>query len=246
VVISPSGGEIVVGNMEGQVLVFDTRTFAKKLELNLRAQSKQLHLQHSAVDGSSNHTLRTPGNTGHQHWISTMQFSPSGHALAVGTHGCVVVLLDVTDGYRVRAVLDRSSSPITALDWSADGTLLQVNDQSLQLLHYHVDDQDLKAVTAVTNASSVRDVQWHSHTCALSWPTAGAVQQLRPDGLPGDPVESSQVNSVDASPSRTLLVSGDDHGEVRLFRFPALPGAQPLSYAGHSAYVTAAQPTNAG
>jgi WD40 repeat protein len=47
------------------------------------------------------------------------------------------------------------------------------------------------------------------------------------------------VNSVDANASRTLLATGDDSGQVKLWRFPALPGAVPLVYGGHSAHVTA-------
>lgn len=228
IAISPSGNEILVGTAEGELVVFDTRTFARKLSVPLTSYKKALR---NAVDGTPTAAARG-GATARTHFISTIQFSPSGHAVAVGTHGAVVVLLDVTAGYAVRAVLDRAQGPITALDWSADGTLIQTNDTSFDLLHYHVDEQNLKSVAPITNASSVRDVAWHTHTCTLSWPTSGITQPHH---------QGQFVNTTDASPSRTLIATGDDSGHVNLFNFPALPGAQPLVYAAHSAHVTSAR-----
>ena len=224
IAISPNGAEIVVGTNEGELVIFDTRTFARKLSVPLASYKKDLR---NKVDGTTHH--RSAGNSSRSLWISTVQFSPSGHAVAVGTHGCVVVLLDVTSGYAVRSVIDRSNGAITAVDWSADGSLLQTNDTNFELFHYHVDEQDLKRVTPITNASSVRDVAWHTHTCTLSWMTSGVT---RPEDM------GQYVNTADANPSRTLIATGDDSGNVNLFRAPALPGAQPLRYSGHSAHVS--------
>lgn len=233
IAISPNGSEIIVGTNEGELIVFDTRTFSRKLSIPLSSYKKDLR---SAIDGrpstgagGGGGVRSWKGSSSRQHWISTIQFSPSGHALAVGTYGCIVVLLDVTDGYKIRSILERSNTPITALDWSIDGTLLQVNDASFDLLHYHVDEQDLKHVTPITNASSVRDVQWFTNTCTLSWPTSGVTQPHH---------QGQFVNTADAAPSRTLIATGDDSGHVNLFRYPALHGSQPLIYSGHSAHCT--------
>jgi WD40 repeat protein len=224
VAIAPNGGEILVGTNEGELVVFDTRTFARKLGVDMAKYKKRSN----AVDGRMGRKA-TPGNNSREHWISCISFSPSGHAVAVGTFGCVVVLLDVTTGYSVRAVLDRSNTPITAIDWSADGTVLAVNDRSLDLLFYHVDEQNLRTAAAITNASSVRDVVWHTHTCALSWPTSGVTQPHH---------QGQFVNSCDSNPSRTLVATGDDSGCVNLMRFPALQGVHAHKYPGHSAHVT--------
>ena len=224
IAISPNGSEIVVGTSEGELIIYDTRTFARKLSVPLNSHRKDLR---SAVDGAT--YQRSRGYTSRQTWISCIQFSPSGHAVAVGTHGCVVVVLDVTNGYKIMSVLDRSNGAITAIDWSADGALLQTNDANFELFHYHIDEQDLKRYVPITNASSVRDVVWHTHTCTLSWATSGVTNPLH---------QGQFVNTADASPSRTLIATGDDSGHVNLFRYPALPGSQPLVYSGHSAHVT--------
>ncbi len=45
--------------------------------------------------------LRSP----RRNWIQTLKYSPDGKALAVGTHGMVVCLCDVKDGYAVKGTL---------------------------------------------------------------------------------------------------------------------------------------------
>ncbi|XP_071401705.1 echinoderm microtubule-associated protein-like 6, partial [Centroberyx affinis] len=51
--------------------------------------------------------------------------------------------------------------------------------------------------------------------------------------------ERSEVNAVDANHTAAVLVTGDDHGLVKLYRFPCLrKGAKFKKYIGHSAHVT--------
>ncbi|XP_006783986.1 echinoderm microtubule-associated protein-like 6 [Neolamprologus brichardi] len=49
----------------------------------------------------------------------------------------------------------------------------------------------------------------------------------------------TEINAVDANPSAAVLVTGDDLGLVKLFRFPCVrKGAKFKKYIGHSAHVT--------
>jgi len=256
VAVSPSGADILVGTNEGELLVFDTRTFARKrtaIDLAQYGRERGGPMRRSAVDGRML-PVAAPGNNSKEHWITCLSYSPSGHAVAAGTHGSVVVLLDATRGYEVRAVLDRSVRPVVSLDWSADGTLLETNDQALEVRRYHVDEQNLAAARALEQnaAAATRDVQWATRTNRLSWASsgvcladssaaagAGATGAAPGTAVSAPPSDPRFINSVDAAPTRFLLASGDDDGLVKLWRCPALPGAAPLAYAGHSAHVTA-------
>ena len=142
-------------------------------------------------------------------WIQTIQFSPSGRTCAVGTHGSVVCLLDAGDNFKCKGVLSKSSSAISSLDWSEDGCYIQTNDLGYELLFYSVDEDDLSKSKQVTSATAMRDVQWNTHTCKLGWPVQGVF----------DPSQGGQdINSVDVNPSKSLIATGDDNGDVKIFR----------------------------
>jgi WD40 repeat protein len=161
-------------------------------------------------------------------WIQVISYSPSGQTCAVGTHGSVVVLLDVADGYKPKGLLKGSNSFLTHIDWSSDGTHIQTNDGAYELLFYNVDENDLKSASQNTNATALRDVKWYSQTCKLGW----AVQGIYEPSQSGD-----DINTCDASPSRSLIATGDDNGNVNLFRYPALKGHKSESSHAHSSHV---------
>ena len=161
-------------------------------------------------------------------WIQEIKYSQSGQTLAVGTHGSVVVLLDVVDGYKPKGLLKSSNSFISHLDWSVDGHNIQTNDGAYELLFYNIDEGDLKSASQITSASSVKDVKWATQTCSLGWSVQGIY----------DPSQDGQdVNACDSSPSKSLIVTGDDQGNVNLFRYPALKGNKSTSSHAHSSHV---------
>lgn len=211
IAISPDKRSIIVGTNNGEIAVFDTKTLVRKVLVDLNGFGKR----------------NVKNQTGN--WIQTIQFSPSGRTCAVGTHGSVVCLLDPADNYKCKGTLAKSSSAISSLDWSEDSSYIQTNDLGYELLFYAVDEDDLSKSKQVTNATSMRDVQWATHTCKLGWPVQGIF----------DPSQGGQdINSVDVNPSRTLIATGDDNGDVKLFRYPAQKGtAKADSYGGHSSHV---------
>jgi WD40 repeat protein len=76
----------------------------------------------------------------------------------------------------------------------------------------------------------MRDTDWASWTCVLGWPVQG-IYPAYSDG--------SDVNACDRSKDRSVLVTGDDFGKVRLFRYPVSdPSAESKHFGGHSSHVT--------
>ncbi|EGZ30558.1 hypothetical protein PHYSODRAFT_471884 [Phytophthora sojae] len=160
--------------------------------------------------------------------ISEMKFSPSGSVLAVGSHDHKIYLyrLDRNATKVTKAgVFDKHQSYITHLDFSADGQVLQSNCGAYELLFSN-------ATTGkhITSASSTKDTQWHSWTCVLGWP----VQGIWPPCSDG-----TDVNAVARNSREDLLVTSDDFGLVKLYRYPCVAkNASSLDHRGHSSHVT--------
>ena len=212
--ISPSGKHIAIGQNDGCVGVYD---------------SKSLKLV-TAVDVNNSGKRQVTGQQ-HDNWVQTLQYSPSGHALAVGTHGSVVVILDANDGYAAKGVGKASNSFISHLDWSEDGRYLQTNDGAYELLYYAVDEDELSSVKQVTSASSMRDTVWATQTCVLGW----GVQGIYDGQQTGQDVQSCHVAG---EAGQQLCVTGDDRGAVNLYRWPVLKGGKSSSSHCHSSHVT--------
>ena len=67
----------------------------------------------------------------------------------------------------------------------------------------------------IREAATLRDVEWSTGNCVISWPTIGVW---------GETVDSPDINSVDRSNDKKLIATGDDMGKIKLFSSPA---AQP-------------------
>jgi len=210
IAVSPNGKHILIGCNDGWVHVLNSANLAKIVSIDLNKHGKRQVTNQQ------------------QNWIQCVQYSPSGHSCAVGTHGFVICLLDVMDGYKVKGVLKSHNSYLTHLDWSEDGNLLQSNCGAYELLFHNVDESDLKHSSQATSASALRDTKWSTQTCTFGWP----VQGIFDGGQDG-----SDVNCVDVNASHTLVATGDDNGDVNLYRYPALKGNKKTSYGGHSSHV---------
>ena len=156
-----------------------------------------------------------------------MAYSPNGNALAVGTHGIVIVLLDVKNGYAPKIKLDKHTAAISHLDWSADSAHLQSNCIGYELLFWDIDPALRNAKQ--TTPSTCTGVSWATQTCILGWGVQGVF----------DPsMDGTDVNTVALSHSGTLLADGDDFSSVNLFRYPVLQGHAKKGFRGHSSHVT--------
>ncbi|KAJ0405579.1 hypothetical protein P43SY_009628 [Pythium insidiosum] len=160
--------------------------------------------------------------------ISDLKFSPSGTALAVGSHDHNVYIYNISVGFKKVtrvATFSKHQSYITHLDFSSDGRFLQSNCGAYELLF-----SDAATGKHITSASSTRDVQWHTWTCVLGWP----VQGIWPPCTDG-----TDVNAVARSAKGDLLATSDDFGLVKLFRYPCLAkNAGAVEHHGHASHVT--------
>jgi len=159
--------------------------------------------------------------------ISTVKFSPDGSKLALGSRAAIHIY-KVEDGYRRYMRMGRylaQSVFLTHLDWSEDSAHIQANNA----------DKEVLVITAalcrvVTNSESVRNINWATSECLVSWNTLG---------IWGDQENSLDINTAARSNEGALLAIGDDLGHVRIYNNPA---TQPMclnhSYSGHSSGVT--------
>ncbi|XP_017292647.1 echinoderm microtubule-associated protein-like 2 isoform X2 [Kryptolebias marmoratus] len=160
--------------------------------------------------------------------ISNVKYSPDGNFLAVASHDNFVYIYAVTENGRKYSRVGKCvghSSFVTHLDWSADSQFLVTNSGDYEILFW-----EAGSGKHVTNMDTVRNLEWATYTCTLSFSTFG----IWPDGADG-----TDINAVCRSHDGSLLASADDFGKVHLFSFPcSQPRAPSHEYGGHSSHVT--------
>ncbi|CAJ1064906.1 echinoderm microtubule-associated protein-like 2 isoform X1 [Xyrichtys novacula] len=169
-------------------------------------------------------SMHTDGNE----IISNVKYSPDGNFLAVASHDNFVYIYAVTENGRKYSRVGKCSghsSFVTHLDWSSDSQFLVTNSGDYEILFW-----EASTGKHVTNMDSVRNLEWSTYTCTLSFSTFG----IWPDGADG-----TDINAVCRSHDGSLLASADDFGKVHLFSFPcSQPRAPSHEYGGHSSHVT--------
>tara|TARA_B110000285_G_scaffold120027_1_gene135798 strand:- start:253 stop:570 length:318 start_codon:yes stop_codon:yes gene_type:complete len=70
---------------------------------------------------------------------------------------------------------------------------------------------------------------WHSTTVKFGWNVDG----IFPKGEDG-----SFINAVSGNPEGDMILTGDDFGNVRIFRDPVRKGSKCRTFKGHSSFVT--------
>lgn len=159
--------------------------------------------------------------------ISEIQFSPDGSHVALGCHDNDVYIYELrTEGRSVslKARCKGHTSSVSHLDWSTDGEKLQSTSRDYELLFW----EPLQG-EQITQTESMRNTEWASHNCVLGYTVIG----IWPDGADG-----TDVNSVDRSSGKHLIATGDDFGNVNLYRYPCVSKkAEPRIFQGHSAHV---------
>uniref|UniRef100_A0A4W4E451 HELP domain-containing protein n=1 Tax=Electrophorus electricus TaxID=8005 RepID=A0A4W4E451_ELEEL len=156
--------------------------------------------------------------------IHELKFSPDGSYLAVGSNDGLVDVYAVAQRYKKVGECNKSTCFITHLDWSVDSRFLQTNDGAGERLYYRM------PAGKYLPKEEAKGIHWMTWTGVLGpevngiWPKYSNV---------------NDINSVDANYSNAVLVTGDDFGLVKLFRFPCLKKAAKFKkYIGHSAHVT--------
>ncbi|OQR90411.1 microtubule-associated protein [Thraustotheca clavata] len=138
--------------------------------------------------------------------ISDIKFSPDGTLLAIGSHDNTIYLHAVMDNYALRSKCSKSTGHITHLDFSKDSRYLRANSDAFELIYVNTFDG-----VWISSPSSLRDVDWASYTCVLSWASQGIWGQSQ-----------DFIHAVGVSPEAKMMVSGNDKGELSLHSFPSL------------------------
>lgn len=154
--------------------------------------------------------------------------SADGNFLAVASHDNFVYIYAVTENGRKYSRVGKCtghSSFVTHVDWSKNSQFLVTNSGDYETLFW-----EASSGKHVTNMDTVRNLEWATSTCTLSFNTFG----IWPDGADG-----TDINAVCRSHDGSLLASADDFGKVHLFSFPcSQPRAPSQEYGGHSSHVT--------
>ncbi|XP_067680200.1 echinoderm microtubule-associated protein-like 2 isoform X12 [Haliotis asinina] len=160
--------------------------------------------------------------------IETIKYSPDGGYIAIGSRDNYIYVYQVSDEGRKYSKVGRCSghsSFITHVDWSEDSQYLVSNSGDYEVLYWTV-----SSCKQVTTPASVRDVQWASQDCTLSFNVAG----IWPDGADG-----TDINNCTRSHKQHLVATGDDFGKVNLFKYPCCqPKSSSHASKGHSSHVT--------
>lgn len=157
--------------------------------------------------------------------LHEMKYSPDGHHLAVGSNDNFVDVYATEQRYKKVGQCSGSSSFITHLDWSEDSQFLQTNSGAAERLIFK-----MPGGKHVTSRDEIKKIHWFSWTSVLGAEANGIWPKYS---------DTNDVNAVDANFAGEVMVTGDDFGLVKLFRFPTLKrGAKFRKYVGHSAHVT--------
>ncbi|XP_023207042.1 echinoderm microtubule-associated protein-like 2 isoform X2 [Xiphophorus maculatus] len=160
--------------------------------------------------------------------ISNVKYSPDGNFLAVASHDNFIYIYAVSESGKKYSRVGKCtghSSFVTHLDWSADSQYFVTNSGDYEILFW-----EASSGKHVTNMDTVRNLEWATSTCTLSFSVFG----IWPDGADG-----TDINAVCRSHDGSLLASADDFGKVQLFSFPcSQPRAPSHEYGGHSSHVT--------
>ncbi|KAK7066468.1 Echinoderm microtubule-associated protein-like 5, partial [Halocaridina rubra] len=159
-----------------------------------------------------------------------LKYSPCGAYLAVASNDNFVDIYAVESAYKRVQILSGASSFITHIDWSTNSEYLQLNSGASERLIYNVSGE------SIVDESDIPEIEWSSWTGVLGKQVAGLWHKY---------ADVSDINAADANFYYNCIVTGDDFGLVKLFRFPCPKrGSKCRSFMGHSEHVTNVRWTN--
>lgn len=219
---SPDGTTIAAAQFDGKVKIFKYSPGQEKLVLNT-----EMHRRKFPKDNSSKGT---------KGGIDDMRFSPDGAWLATGAHsegkggrGGAIDIFD-TATWKHKSALEKHTSFVTHLDWSADSKMMKSTDGNPELLYW-----DALNGQQITKASQMKDEEWATYSTIVGWPVQGIFRKLEDQVKQMD---MTDVNMVDINSNKTLIALGDDYGQVAMYKYPCTKATDKGAfYHGHSSHV---------
>ena len=120
-----------------------------------------------------------------QEWCEVARYSPDEKFLAFASHDNNLYVYSVgEDGsYTLHKSFAKSSSYITAFDWSQDSSYIRTVCGAYEKLYFNIVDKTFDTA----GLSNTKDMVWATSTCKLGWD----VQGVHPSGEDG-----THVNQV--------------------------------------------------
>eukprot|EP01064_Diplonema_japonicum_P036711 TRINITY_DN8346_c0_g1_i2.p1 TRINITY_DN8346_c0_g1~~TRINITY_DN8346_c0_g1_i2.p1 ORF type:complete len:1004 (+),score=210.67 TRINITY_DN8346_c0_g1_i2:41-3052(+) len=158
--------------------------------------------------------------------VTVLEYSPCGDMLAVGFRSSCVDLFKVSEGFCKVGVCRAHHGAVKSIDWSVDSSVLQVSTTSNELLHF------TSSGAHIVHPHQFRDMLYSNWTSPLGWCTMGLWD-------PAAYTNASEVSSLAASATKSIMIASDVHGKLIYSTFP-LPAASKSKrvFRGHSAAVS--------
>ncbi|KAH9157942.1 hypothetical protein AeRB84_000261 [Aphanomyces euteiches] len=136
--------------------------------------------------------------------LAAIQFSPDGTMLAIGSHDNCIYLHSMLENYTLKSKCTKATGHITHLDFSKDSRYLRANSDAYEILYLNTLDG-----AWISSPSLLRDVEWASYTCVLSWASQGIHS-------------NDYIHAMGVAPVKKALVCGTDTGLLHCHSFPCL------------------------
>jgi WD40 repeat protein len=163
--------------------------------------------------------------------VSYLRFSPDGNLLAAAHMDSNMYIFSVSPA--PEGVLLERWPPLphvaapTNVQFSGDGTMVKSLTRDYEVCHWRL-DADKQRAKFEPSIPLPEDLEWGDDPLIAGWDVEGLYQQ----GWDGTDLNDATVTS-----DRTLIVSGDDYGTVRLHNYPAIAPEACKAYTGHAEFV---------
>ena len=165
-----------------------------------------------------------------QQWIEDIKISPNNQLIAFGAHMGVspVEIMRVneqgSDLQKFKVINIGLTSPLIHINWDVTSTYLVVNSEKFGLAYVNVPSG------SVIESSASSSIAWYNWTCSFGYPMKGILAQLK---------EKFDIKSVCRSHSEKIVVTGNDQGIIKLYKYPCTNNKAPFkSYIGHSSMIS--------
>ena len=143
-------------------------------------------------------------------WITDIKYSPNGETVVMASYDTKIYVYNVLEGYNLVATISQHAANVLNVDISADNSWIQSNCSGSELSFFEADTG-----IYIPAASRLRDQEWATNTCSMSWATQG----VWPAHKDGTIVEACDANLYRGGDG-TIVAAGDNFGRINLYRYP--------------------------
>ncbi|CAF0987237.1 unnamed protein product [Adineta ricciae] len=156
--------------------------------------------------------------------ITCIRFSPNRKLLVASSENCCIDFFDIQQRTLARVgYVTHIEDAVLQMDWSTNSQYIRASTANYQALIFRAPSGE-----EVKNHEEIEKVVWNTWTSTVGDDVMG---------IWAKDIKKDNINCAHATSS--TIVTGDDHGQINLYKFPCSePDAEYKSYAGHSDNVT--------